>query len=159
MNDTPVSEPRLSRDAFARLVLTLADGSIYADVTPVRAFPFNAPDEAIAIVDPQGHERWWIDRLDQLSPANRALLEETFAARECVPEILAIRHVSSYATPSRWRIDTDRGATVLTLKSEDDIRRLGPHGLLIADSHGMNFRIRDRARLDRASQRFLSRFL
>lgn len=149
----------ITRNAFARLVLTLPDGRVHEDVAPVRAFALSAPEEGIALVDRHGHELWWIDRLDALLPATRTLIEEELAARECLPEILAIRAVSSYATPSRWQVETDRGATVLTLKSEDDIRRLAPNGLLIADSHGLNFQIRDRNGLDRASQRFLSRFL
>ena len=154
-----MSEYLLTRNAFARLVLTLPDGSVHEDVVPVRAFPLSAPDEGIALVDRRGHELWWIERLDALPPAMRMLVEEELAARGCLPEILAIRAVSSYATPSRWQVETDRGTAELTLKNEDDIRRLAPDGLLIADSHGLNFRIRDRNGLDRTSQRFLSRFL
>ncbi len=154
-----MSEYLLTRNAFARLVLTLPDGSVHEDVVPVRAFPLSAPDEGIALVDRRGHELWWIERLDALPPAMRMLVEEELDARGCLPEILAIRAVSSYATPSRWQVETDRGTTELTLKSEDDIRRLAPNGLLIADNHGLNFRIRDRNELDRTSQRFLSRFL
>ena len=154
-----MSEYLLTRNAFARLMLTLPDGSVHEDVVPVRAFPLSAPDEGIALVDRRGHELWWIERLDALPPATRMLVEEELAARGCLPEILAIRAVSSYATPSRWQVETDRGTAELTLKSEDDIRRLAPDGLLIADSHGLNFRIRDRNGLDRTSQRFLSRFL
>lgn len=154
-----MSEYPLTRNAFARLVLTLPDGSVHEDVVPVRAFALSAPDAGIALVDRRGHELWWIERLDALPSATRMLVEEELAARGCLPEILAIRAVSSYATPSRWQVETDRGTTELTLKSEDDIRRLAPNGLLIADSHGLNFRIRDRNGLDRASQRFLSRFL
>ncbi|PKO84435.1 MAG: DUF1854 domain-containing protein [Betaproteobacteria bacterium HGW-Betaproteobacteria-11] len=154
-----MSEYRLLRDAFGCLVLTLPDGTVHDDVVPVRAFALSATDQGIALVDRRGHELWWIERLASLSIELQTLIREELADRECLPQILAIRAVSSYATPSRWRIDTDRGPTVLTLKSEDDIRRLKPDGLLIADSHGLNFLIRERKRLDRTSQRFLSRFL
>ena len=44
--------------------------------------------------------------------------------------------------------------------SEDDIRRLrGPGALLIADSQGIHFMIRDRKMLDAHSQKILKRFL
>jgi hypothetical protein len=69
----------------------------------------------------------------------------------------------SFATPSTWQVETDRGPTELILKSEDDIRRLRgtryPQGLLIADSNGIQFMIRDRSALDAHSQKILKRFL
>jgi hypothetical protein len=158
-----MSEYMLTRNAFARLVLTTPEGMVHEGVVPVRAFALSAPDEGIALVDGQGRELWWLERLADCAPATRALIEEALAMRDFMPEILAIRKVSTYATPSHWQVDTDRGPTTLTLKSEDDIRRLKatgqPNGLLIADSHGLQFLIRDRTQLDRTSQKFLSRFL
>ncbi|HUX23989.1 MAG TPA: DUF1854 domain-containing protein, partial [Burkholderiales bacterium] len=110
-------------------------------------------------VGPDGHEAGWIECLDQLPAALRQLVEKELARREFVPEILRIHEVSSFATPSTWRIDTDRGETTLILWGEEDIRRLGKSGLLIEDSHGIHFLVRDINKLDRASRRLLDRFL
>ncbi|MFA5915415.1 MAG: DUF1854 domain-containing protein [Burkholderiales bacterium] len=150
---------QLMRNTFGRLVLTASDGSVCDGVVPVRAFPIAAPGEGIALVGPDGHEAGWIERLDQLPAALRQLVEEELARREFVPEILRIHEVSSFATPSTWKIDTDRGETTLVLWGEEDIRRLGKSGLLIEDSHGIHFLVRDINRLDRASRRLLDRFL
>jgi hypothetical protein len=76
-----------------------------------------------------------------------------------MPEIKRIVSVSSFATPSTWEVDTERGLATLILKGEEDIRRLTPPALLIADSHGIHFLIRDRQALDQQSRRFLDRFL
>jgi hypothetical protein len=76
-----------------------------------------------------------------------------------MPEIRAIRSVSTYATPSTWQLATDRGDTSLTLRGEEDIRRISHFTLLISDSHGIHFLIRDLAALDRHSRRILDRFL
>jgi hypothetical protein len=84
---------------------------------------------------------------------------EELANREFMPEIHRVRHVSSFATPSRWEVETDRGETSFVLKAEDDIRRLTHHTLLIADSHGVHYLIRDRQALDKGSKRLLDRFL
>lgn len=162
-----MSDYQLTRNTFGQLVLTTPAGAVYEDVVPVRAFALSAPDEGIALVDRHGRELWWLTRLAECAPPVRLLIEEALAERDFMPEILAIRKVSTYATPSRWQVETDRGSTTLTLKSEDDIRRLKfgshsnaqPNGLLIADSHGLQFLIRDRTKLDRTSQHFLSRFL
>ena len=149
----------LQRDAFGRLVFTAADGTVHVGVVPVRAFPIGAPDDGIALVDPHGHELAWIDRLADLPADLRGLVESELASREFMPVIQRIRSVSSFATPSTWEIDTDRGPTTMVLKGEEDIRRLARPALLIADSRGINFLIRDRYALDPVSKKMLDRFL
>ncbi len=155
--DTPTFT--LHRDAAGRLVLTDADGSEHAGVLPVRAFPLAAPHEALAIVSAEGRELAWVPRIDALSPAARALVEEALAPRELTPEILRLVRVSSVVTPSTWEVETDRGATRFVLKAEEDIRRLPGGALLIASAQGMHFRIADRGALDRGSRKLLDRFL
>ena len=51
------------------------------------------------------------------------------------------------------------GATSFVLRGEEDIRRLAGQTLLISDSHGIHYLIRDAAGLDRASRQLLDRFL
>ncbi|MBL8395309.1 MAG: DUF1854 domain-containing protein [Candidatus Accumulibacter sp.] len=150
---------QLRRNAFGRLELTGADGETHEGVVPVRAFPISAPDDGLALVDPYGHELAWIDRLAELPQDLRMLLEAELAGREFMPVIKRIVGVASFATPSTWEVETDRGTTSFVLKGEEDIRRLTPPALLIADSHGIHFLIRDRHALDQHSRRILDRFL
>ncbi len=56
-------------------------------------------------------------------------------------------------------VETDRGDTRFILKGKDDIRRFGTSSLLIADSHGIQFLIRDLNGLDKVSRKLLDRFL
>jgi hypothetical protein len=56
-------------------------------------------------------------------------------------------------------VQTDRGEADLLLKAEDHIRRLTHTSLLITDSHGMSFLIRDVEQLDTHSRKLLDRFL
>ena len=150
---------QLTRNVFGRLVFTSVDGDVCEGVVPVRAFPIAAPDEGISLVGPDGHEAGWIERLDALPAAQRQLVEEELGRREFMPEIRRIRNVSSFATPSTWEIDTDRGETRLVLWGEEFIRRLGKSGLLIEDSQGIHFLVRDTGSLDGASRKLLDRFL
>jgi hypothetical protein len=150
---------QLARNSFGRLVFTDAGGKVEEGVLPVRAFPLAAPDEGIALVGVDGHEVAWIDRLADLPADSRVLIDEELASREFMPEIRRIADVSSFATPSTWRVTTDRGDTALVLKGEEDIRRLGGGALVIADSNGIHFLIRDVQALDRTSRRILDRFL
>jgi hypothetical protein len=150
----------LTRNAYGRLVYTGADGVPHENVTPVRAFAITAPDQGIALMSAEGKELQWIERLADQPEAIRTLIAEEIAQRDFMPVIERIVSVSSFATPSTWQVETDRGATTLILKSEDDIRRLrSPGGLLIADSQGIHYHIRDRQQLDANSRKILKRFL
>lgn len=149
----------LERDAHGLLVLTDRDGTRHEGVLPVRAFPLTGPDGGLALVGPDGRERAWITRLNDLPPGVQALIEEELAQREFVPVIERIRSVSTFATPSTWQVDTDRGPTTLVLEAEENIRRLAGAALLITDGQGLLFQVRDRYGLDRASRKLLERFL
>ncbi len=149
----------LERNPFGQLVFTDTSGLRHTGVVPVRAFPINDPDRGLALMSPEGHELLWIDRLEDLPEPMARLLREELEEREFMPEIRAIHQVSSFATPSTWEVDTDRGPTRLVLKGEEDIRRLGANALIIADHHGLQYLIRNRQALDRQSRKFLMRFL
>jgi hypothetical protein len=149
----------LKRDAFGRLVLTDAEGREHVDVVPVRAFPLAAPDEGLSVLDAEGHELAWLARLSDLPEAQRALVAEALAQREFMPVIERLKSVSSYATPSNWDVETDRGPTRFMLMGEEHIHRMAPGMLLINDAHGVQYLIRDLDRMDRASRKLLDHFL
>lgn len=148
----------LSQDAFGRLVLEQA-GQRHEGVLPVRAHPVSAPTQGIAIVSADGHELVWIADLLALPAAQRALIEAALAEREFMPEIRRLISVSSFATPSTWAVETNRGDCAFVLRGEEDIRRLPGGVLLIADAHGIQYLLRDPHALDRHSRRLLDRFL
>lgn len=148
----------LVRNPYGRLVFTRG-GVTHEGVMPVRAFPIQAPDDGIALVNTDGAEVAWIERLAELPQAARALIEEELGGREFMPEIARIDSVSSFATPCTWTVATDRGPTSFVLRGEEDIRRIGGNALLISDSHGIHFLVRDLPALDRHSRKILDRFL
>ncbi len=150
---------QLARDPFGKLILSSADGTCHEAVVPVRSFPITAPEQGISILSSDGHELAWIPRLESLSGETRMLIEQELASREFMPEIQRILEISSFATPSTWTVETNRGVTSFILKGEEDIRRLTSPALLIADSHGIQFLIRDRFSMDIHSRRILDRFL
>lgn len=150
---------KLVRSVAGRLQLTTSDGKIHDGVFPVRAFPIAAPEDGLSLLGEDGHELVWITRLADLPDTSRKLIEEELTQREFMPEIRQIQYVSSFATPSTWQVETDRGHTELILKAEDHIRRLTHTSLLIVDSHGVNFLIRNIDQLDKHSRKLLDRFL
>jgi len=149
----------LERSPLGHLVHVAADGTRHEPVVPVRAFPIHAPDDGLSIVGADGHELAWVARVSGLPDTTRALVEEELAHREFTPVIRSIRSVSTFATPSTWDVETDRGDTRLVLEVEENIRRLGGGKLLIADARGVHFLVPDRFALDKGSRRLLERFL
>ena len=150
---------KLSRNSLGRLRLTFEDGRVHEPVTAIRAFPIHDSQGNISLVDIEGHECAWIEQASDLDAESQTALFEELKEREFMPEIKRIISVSSFIAPSTWTVETDRGACQLTLKGEEDIRRLGRAMLLILDTHGVHFMIRNPQQLDRDSRRLLDRFL
>jgi hypothetical protein len=150
----------LERNPFGKLVLTNADGQRFEGVVPVRAFPVQSPEDGISLVNLDGQEVAWIDQLAQVPPPAQGLIRDELATREFMPVISQIVSVSSFSTPCTWMVTTDRGDTEFVLRGDEDIRRIGSNGaLLVADSHGIQFLIRDHAALGALSRKILDRFL
>ena len=151
---------QLLRTPFGELAWTGPQGQQVTGVVPVRAFPIQAPQDGIALVDTEGHEVAWFAQLEAIPQPARTLIEEELARREFMPVIQRIAGVSGFSTPCTWTVDTDRGRTEFVLRGDEDIRRIGSaHALLIADAHGINYLVPDQLALDAYSKRVLDRFL
>ena len=149
---------QLTRDSLGRLVFVDTKGHSHVGVHPVRAFPITAPSAGIGIMDQSGKEVFWYPDVAVIPKQELQLIEEEVAAREFMPVIEKITKVSTFATPSIWDIETDRGPTRIRLKGEEDIRRIAGNTLLIADSNGLQFLIKDSTALDQVSKKLLDRF-
>jgi hypothetical protein len=149
----------LERDSRGHLVLIDALGERYPDAAPVRAFPLSDPLHAISICDKDGREIVYIDSLNDLEPATRAVIEEALATREFVPVILKILSTPPRTEPALWQVETNRGVTSFEVESEDSIYRRDPRQVSIVDVRGIRYLIPDTRKLDKQSQRVLERFL
>ncbi len=149
---------QLERDALGNLIFIDAKGERHIGVYPVRAFPITAPSDGVGIMNQSGKEVCWFPDVALIPEADLILIEEELAAREFMPVIEKITQVSTFATPSIWDIETDRGPTRIRLKAEEDIRRIAGNTLLIADSNGLQFIIKDSTQLDKVSKKLLDRF-
>lgn len=150
----------LERNPFGKLILTNALGARFEGVVPVRAFPVQSPEDGISMVSLDGQEVAWIDQLKEVGQPAQALIRDELATREFMPVIQQIVSVTSFSTPCTWRVETDRGDTEFVLRGDEDIRRIGANGaLLVADSHGIQYLVRDHLALGASSRKILDRFL
>ena len=149
----------LSKDTFGNIRLELESGESYDQVKVIRAFPISHPDNGFSITDQDGHELVWFESLSELNDVNQAIVQSSLEQIEFIPVIQAITGLNSYALPSIWDIQTDRGLTKLKLKTEQDIRRVSSEALLITDANGIQYLIKNRRILDKFSKKVLDRFM
>ncbi|MFM8574591.1 MAG: DUF1854 domain-containing protein [Limnohabitans sp.] len=154
-----MSTGQLERNPLGRWVWTDAQGTRHEQVLVVRAYPVTAPEQGVGIMDMEGHELAWFDRLDQIAQPLQDLLRQAVAEREFLPEIQRLMTVSSLVTPSFWTVQTDRGQARFLLKGEEDIRRLTGKTLIVSDVDVVQYLIRDPMALDRHSRKLLDRFM
>ena len=159
ITETVTTTFQLTRNPFGRLVLTTPLGEVFEGVVPVRAFPIQSPEVGMSMIHTDGHEVAWIEALREVPEPAQSLIREELETREFMPEILNIDSVTSFSTPCTWLVQTDRGETRFVLRGDEDIRRVGPTILLVTDSHGIQFLIRDPLTLSKESRKILDRFL
>jgi hypothetical protein len=156
----PIFDFTLQRDVWGQLVLTYTDGRRLQGVEVARAFPISAPEEYVSISDADGHEIMCIEDPSTLPSPVLAVVEEELSLREFVPVVVKLNEVFAETDPSEWQVLTDRGPTTFLMDdSDNDVRRLGPHRILLIDTHGIRYLIPDTRRLDGASRRILDRYL
>jgi hypothetical protein len=150
----------LQRDVWGQLVLVYTNGRRLEGVEVARAFPISAPEEYVSISDAEGHEILCLEDPSTLPSQVLEVVEEELALREFVPVVVKITEVFAETDPSEWRIVTDRGPTTFLMEdSDNDVRRIGPHRILLGDTHGIRYLIPDTRRLDGPSRRILDRYL
>lgn len=147
---------QLSR-ASSGLVLTLADGRSVSDVQVVRAAPLSAPDGFIAFLDAGGHEVCLVRDLSDLPPESRTLVKQELQARYLISAIQKVRAFRREGGTLYLQVETDRGGKELVVQhSDESVRWLDDHSLLLIDVDGNRFELRDLNALDRASARILT---
>jgi hypothetical protein len=155
LNGRPPSMFGLVRDEWGQLMLIHADGTKYSNVTPVALFPISKPESWISLRSLDGTELACVEDPRTLPADVWQLLNEDLSRREFVPTIRRIVRVSGNSEPCEWQVETDRGPTRFLLKSEDDVRRIGDHEILILDAYGTRYHIPDLSALDVKSRRIV----
>ncbi len=145
----------LTRNRWGRLILTDEHGTAYEDVSVVPLFPITEPRKWISIISADGNEIVSIDELEAYSPEIQEHLNNELTYRDFVPRISKVLNVSGTSEPCEWHVQTNHGPTRFVLKSEDDIRRLSVHEVIIIDANGGRYRVDDTRKLDSRSLRYI----
>jgi hypothetical protein len=155
VNKAPATKFGLMRDQWGQLTFISPNGEKHPNVAPVALFPLSKPDSWISIRSADGTELACVEVARTLTADVWQLLKEDLARREFVPIIRRIVRVSGNTEPCEWQVETDRGPTRFVLQSEDDVRRIGEHEIIIVDAHGTRYHIPDLSKVDVKSRRIV----
>ncbi len=141
----------LVRNRWGRLVMIDEGGTQYEDISVIPLFPISEPKKWISIVAVDGKEIASIENPEEYSVEIQEHLKNELAYRDFVPRLLKVLHVSGTSEPCEWHVQTNHGPTRFVLKSEEDIRRLSVHEVMIVDANGGRYRVDDTRKLDARS--------
>jgi hypothetical protein len=158
---TPADSLNLFRRSDGRLALRRTqDGQpLELPVQAVCCFPWSHRQEFISVRDDKGHELALIERLAELPPAARTLIEEDLAASGFVPRIRAVEAIEAQAELFHWKVQTDAGPRSFLTPRSDYLRTLAGGAVLIKDVGNDLYLIEDPGILDPRSRELLWAYL
>ena len=127
------------------------------NVQVLRAFPLSSPDEHIVLRDGAGEELGIIEKLSDLAPEPRALLQSALARHYFLPRILKINALSERFGAAVWDVETDRGPVVINTKAlTDSLTETGKGRFLLKDTDENRYEIREVDKMDELSQQMFA---
>lgn len=157
------AELELERTAGGFVTLTVSGGEQperYERVSAFRAFPLSAADQYISLRDREGDEIGIVESLDDLTPAQAALVRDELDRRYFTPQIQRVESLKEEFGYSYWTVDTDAGRRRFTVQSgKNNVTMVGRGRLVIVDVDGNRFEVADYSRLDRSVLRTLEGLL
>ncbi|HKJ01982.1 MAG TPA: DUF1854 domain-containing protein [Longimicrobiales bacterium] len=134
-------------------------GDDAVEVTVRYLRPLTARTELV-FLDPKGQEVATLPGLDALPEAERPLVEEALRQRYILSAILRVDRIDVRFGTRYWWVDTDRGPRWFALREPGrNVTWISGSHLILRDTAGNRFEIRDLTSLDRRSQRWIARSL
>ncbi|MGN6626025.1 MAG: DUF1854 domain-containing protein [Tepidisphaeraceae bacterium] len=136
-----------------QLVLRRADLPDEADVRLRRSFPWTRPDQFISIRTAGGKELALIDRLDDLSTEQRAIVDRWLAQNSFLPAIARVNSINMDFGYQQWDVVTDRGPANFRVQEREDVRFLSDGRFSVKDVDGNVYVLPRPEEMDAHSQR------
>ena len=145
---------RIELDEAGRLVVHVAgrDEPI-VDAKVSRCFPWTSPDRHVAVVDADGEEVVLLETLDELSEADRRVVDRHLTTNVFNPVIRRVVSQKHEFGITSITAETDRGEVTFEIRSRDDVQKLSATRALFRDADGNHYELPDINELDPASRR------
>ena len=145
---------------FVTLTLRGEEPGRYERINAFRSFPLSAADQYISLRDREGDEIGIVESLEDLAPAQAALLRDELDRRYFTPLIERVESLKEEFGYSYWTVDTGAGRRRFTVQSgKNNVTMVGEKRLVIVDVDGNRFEVADYTRLDRSVLRTLEGLL
>lgn len=149
------------KDGF--ISLKLKDGEEekeYKRIFLHRAFPHEAPDEYISVLDTDGGEVGMIKHLDLIEEGQRAILQRELSRKYFIFEVLEICSVSEKFGFSYWNVKTASGNKEFTLRDTyRSISKISEDRIFMQDVDGNRWHVTSLSALDRKSRKRIELYL
>ncbi len=127
-----------------------------------RAFPFDAPDEYISVLDRDNNEYGIIRAVSVFDekPEMTEIIRSELSRKYLMPTITKVRSLKDKLGFSYWEVETDHGKRSFTM--QDTYRNLFHHrenGIILTDVDGNRYEIPDVLALDPKSYRKIELYL
>lgn len=125
-----------------------------------RAFPFDAPDEFISVLNMDGKEYGVIRKLSDFEGEAKALIQNELERKYLAPAISKILSLKDKLGFSYWEVETDHGKKSFTM--QDTYRNMfknSENGVVLTDVDGNRYLIKDVLALDAKSYRKIELYL
>lgn len=160
MNFLPPRRVHFQRTAGGLLQMRV-DNVLHPQVKLYRCFPLTARDRHISIRDSRDKrepEIGIIERIEELSREDQALVQQELLARYFIPQITCIRSIRDTYEILEWDVDTDRGPRRFYVKDvHDRMRLVGEDHFIIVDTEECRYEIQNLKNLSPAEQRLVLR--
>ncbi len=160
-------EVSIYRDEFNRLRLDMGengknggngkngDNGEHPAVVAVMGFPLTNPDQFISIIGmkdgKKDKEIGIIEDTKKLDSKSRKVLKGELKRAYFMPQITKINRLKEDHGMMKFDVDTDKGQREFETRYKEDIRKLKGGHVVIKDSDGNRYEIKDYRRLDQKS--------
>lgn len=125
-----------------------------------RMFPFETPDEYISVLDSDGKEYGMIRRLSDFDGEQAEIIKKELSRKYLCPEITRICSVKEKLGTSYWLVETETGKMRFSMQDTyKNIIRISETRVILNDSDGNRYSIKDVSALDRKSYRKIELYL
>ncbi len=146
---------KIYRNELDDFVVELSDGSKYAQVRAMRAFPLSNPSDFIILRDKEDNEIGLIESINELDSKYKKVLEEELQKSYFIPQITKIKNLEEKFGISQWEVETNKGTHTFNVRNREEVRLFSSGRVLIKDADGNRYEIPDHRRLDLKSRAFL----
>lgn len=133
---------------------------VYYPIRVKRAFPLTNPQNYIVFLKENNKQIGMVEDVNDLDEESRKNILEELDVVFFIPQIKRIIWVKERFGSSRWKVETDRGIKEFATRSlHESVKELEDGHIVITDTEGLQYEIKDINSLPRKSRAILGKIV